>query len=70
MFRQKGKNGQAGIFQSTAGTDGNLGEGLGNTHYLAWLGILTHSSFIWGGKLRWIVIHVQDTNTEGGSRHL
>lgn len=44
--------------------------GLGDTRYLAWLGILTHSSFIGGGELRWIVIDVQDTDTERGPRHL
>lgn len=44
--------------------------GLGGSHYLAWLGILTHSSFIGSGKLRWIVIDIQDSDTERGPRHL
>lgn len=44
--------------------------GLRSSHYLAWLGILTHSGFIRGGKLRWIVIDVQDSDTERGPRHL
>lgn len=44
--------------------------GLRGSCYLAWLGILTHRRFIGGGKLRWIVIDVQDSDPERGPGHL
>lgn len=52
--------GKLALVQSAACSPG---PGLGVSHYLAWLGILTHSSFIGGSKLRWIVIDVQDSDT-------
>lgn len=59
--------GRLALVQSTACSPR---QGLGDTRYLAWLGILTHSGFIRGGELRWIVIDIQDTDTERGPRHL
>lgn len=47
---------------TTAVAEGDLG----GARYLAWLGILTHSSFIRGGKFRWVVIHVQDADAQRG----
>lgn len=47
---------------TTAGAEGDLG----GARYLAWLGILTHSSFIGGGEFRWVVIHIQDADAQRG----
>lgn len=68
--RLSGRRGQMGKLALVKGAACSPKPGLGGFCYLAWLGILTHSSFIGGGKLRWIVIDVQDSDTERGPRHL
>lgn len=64
---RRGQMGKLALLQSTACSPR---PGLGDTRYLAWLGILTHRGFVGGGELGWIVIDVQDSDSERGPRHL